>query len=299
MSLGDSIANMFSGQEESPTSSPIEFSNRTIYNDGATHIIDSKETSFSHETIIVTDYTTLIMKGDESYIIAPDKSDWPAIRLSIGGVFNGTRGLVQGSSAVEMDGGDAIEMYNGQSTPESASFGYFYEGISVIGGHSSTGVGGNALHVHGSHALGTEAFIYGGRFEGGKGSNGDDGLSINVLNSAKVNIHSGTFIGDMVVGDSSIIALYGCFSKNNNIISGTFVDETSLEVKVRENGGRVELISVAAQECDTAPSTAPTNFPTISPQPTIPRNGGTKMESGTIGLILAAFACLYNLLCLE
>ena len=137
----------------------------------------------------------------------------------------------------------------GQSSPDTASFGYFYDGISVVGGDAPKGVGGNALHVHG---FGTEAFIYGGTFSGGKGTNGDNGLSINVLNSATVHIYSGSFTGDMEVGDRSTIALYGCFMKNDttNTISGTFVDETYLEVKVRErNGGRVDLISVSEQEC--------------------------------------------------
>ena len=201
--------------------------------------------------------------------------------MSIGGIFNGTGGSVTGSLATtdsNFNGGEAIEMYNGQSSPDTASVGYFYDGISVVGGDAPNGVGGNALHTHG---FGTEAFIYGGTFSGGKGSNGDDGLSINVLNSATVHIYSGSFTGDMEVGDSSTIALYGCFMRNDttNTISGTFADESFLEVNVRErNGGSVDLISVSEQECETAPSMAPTNSPTTSPQPTIPRPNDASMR---------------------
>ena len=143
------IINGVCGQT-APTSSPIEFSNRTVYNDGGIHVINSESTSFRHETIIVTDKTTLRLE-DNGYIIAPDNSDgWPAVRLSISGIFNGTGGLVRGSrGALEdnADGGEAIEMYNGQSTPDTASFGYFYDGIDVIGGDDALGgVGGTALH---------------------------------------------------------------------------------------------------------------------------------------------------------
>jgi len=52
-----------------------------------------------------------------SHIIAPTNSDgWPAIRLSIGGIFNGTGGTVTGSLATDsnLNGGEAIEMYNGE-----------------------------------------------------------------------------------------------------------------------------------------------------------------------------------------
>ena len=52
----------------SPSSSPIERSNRTIFNEGALHIINSESTSFDHETIIVTDESTLLLKED-GYII--------------------------------------------------------------------------------------------------------------------------------------------------------------------------------------------------------------------------------------
>ena len=53
-----------------------------------------------------------------SYSLAPTNSDgWPAIRLSIGGIFNGTEGKVTGSLATSdsnFNGGEAIEMYNGE-----------------------------------------------------------------------------------------------------------------------------------------------------------------------------------------
>jgi len=52
----------------SPSSSPIERSNRTIFNDGSLHIINSESTSFDHETIIVTDESTLHL-DDNGYII--------------------------------------------------------------------------------------------------------------------------------------------------------------------------------------------------------------------------------------
>ena len=51
-----------------PSSSPIERSNRTIFNDGLLYIINSESTSFDHETIIVTDESTLLLKED-GYII--------------------------------------------------------------------------------------------------------------------------------------------------------------------------------------------------------------------------------------
>lgn len=146
------IANVTAG---SPSSSPIERSNRTIFSDGALHNINSESTSFDHETIIVTDDSTLHLKEDgyiigmyiscvlyvllcisyvllcifswglthvliccsSIHIIAPTNSDgWPAIRLSIGGIFNGTGGSVTGSLAIDsnFNGGEAIEMYNGE-----------------------------------------------------------------------------------------------------------------------------------------------------------------------------------------
>ena len=40
------------------------------------------------------------------------------------------------------DGGDAIHVNNGQSSPETASYAEFYDGMYVIGGDAPGGVGG-------------------------------------------------------------------------------------------------------------------------------------------------------------
>jgi len=271
----------------------VESSNKTIYNDGGIHVVDDEETSFKHESVIVTDNSTLRLEAN-GYIYSPDNSDgWPAVRLKIGGVLNGTGGSVTGSLATgdNIDGGEAIEMYNGQYSPKTASYAYFYDGINVIGGDAPNGVGGNALHVHG---FGTEAFIYGGNFNGGKGSDGDDGLSIYALNAGKVHIYSGSFQGDIEVGDSSIVAFYGCFMKNASKVTGVFVDETNLDINVRlRNGGSVELISVSEQECETAPSASPTNFPTLSPQPTALRPNSGDKNGISLRFIFAAITCMH------
>ena len=118
-----------------------------------------------------------------------------------------------------------------------------------------------SLKVNG---FGTETYIYGGSFIGGKGIRGD-GLSLYVLNSATVHIYSGSFVGDMKVERRGVIAFYGCFMRNGTKVTGIFEDESELDVTIRTYyGGEVLLIPLAEQECDTAPSTAPTNFPTIS-----------------------------------
>jgi hypothetical protein len=44
------------------------------------------------------------------------------------------------------NGGEAIQVNNGQSGPETASYSEFYDGVHVIGGGAPNGVGGNALH---------------------------------------------------------------------------------------------------------------------------------------------------------
>ena len=225
----------------------------TIYNDKGTHVIKNNNeitsSSFNPGTIAITDNTTLTIQN--GYIIAPKngyKSDteWPAIRLSIGSTLNAIYGTVTGSLATidGRDGGEAIEIYNGQSDPETASVGYFYDGMTVIGGDAITkdknGVGGNALHIHG---FGTSVFIYGGTFRGGKGSDedgDDDGLSVYTSNGGRVNVYSRSFEGRMEVGDSSVIAFYGCFVRNGTTVSGVFVDETNLSLEVRrQDGGQV------------------------------------------------------------
>jgi len=274
----------------------------TIYNDQDTHEIKNNNeitsSSFNPGSIAVTDNTTLTIQNGN--IIAPKngyKSDteWPAIRLSVGSTLNAIYGSVTGSLATidGRDGGEAIEIYNGQSGPETASVGYFYDGMTVIGGDAITkdknSVGGTALHIHG---FGTSVFIYGGTFRGGKGSDedGDDnGLSVYTSNGGRVNVYSGSFEGWMEVGDSSVIAFYGCFMRNGTTVSGVFADETNLSVDVRrEDGGLVVLIPVSDQECDTAPSTAPSPFPTLSSQPTmISPSGGSKMGvSFSFGLVI-------------
>lgn len=142
---------IFAATDGGPTNSPVERSNLTILDDGGIHIINNQVTSFDHESIVVKDNTTLILEAG-GYIKAPDSSDGlPALRFSIGAIFNGTGGLVVGSHASttggdNSDGEEAIEMFNGQSTPKTASVAYFYDGINVIGGDAPNGVGGKALH---------------------------------------------------------------------------------------------------------------------------------------------------------
>ena len=112
------------------------------------------------------------------------------------------------------------------------------------------------------NGFGTETYICGGSFICGKGIRGD-GLSLYVLNSATVHIYSGSFNGDMKVERRGVIAFYGCFMRNGTQVTGIFEDESELDVTIRTYyGGEVLLIPLAEQECETAPSTAPTNFPT-------------------------------------
>jgi len=63
----------------SPTGSPIEFSDITIYNDGSTVVINNEATSFTDESIVVTKNTTLMLE-EGGYVEAPLNTDWPAIR---------------------------------------------------------------------------------------------------------------------------------------------------------------------------------------------------------------------------
>ena len=142
------------------------------------------------------------------------------------------------------------------------------------------------------NGFGTEAFVYGGHFEGGEGSNGNNGLSIYVVNSAKVNIRAGTFEGEMKVERQGVIAFYGCFAKEGTRVTGFFADETELDVTVRTfYGGTVILIPVAEQLCETAPSTSPTNIPTFSPRPTtVPRNAGLLRLEGCVAFSFIIFA---------
>ena len=255
-----SFASMTPIPETSPTSSPVEFSNITSYNDGQTYTIDY---SHGYETFVITDNTHLVIK-EGCTISSPPDSDWPAIRLSIGSTINATGGIVTGSNGVQ--GGDAIQLNNGQSSTETAGYGEFYDGVKIVGGNATDGTGGDALVVHG---FGTDAFIYGGQFIGGSGAKAD-GSSIKVYNSATVHIHGGSFQGDMLVDENGMIALHGCFSmKNNTFVTGIFADDTELSINIITGvNGIIYFALVPEQECDTAPSVAPTSYPTLSPQPT-------------------------------
>lgn len=61
-----------------PTGSPIELSDITQYNDGGTFIIKN-DTSFTDESIIVSENTTLVLE-EGGFIAAPLNTDWPAVR---------------------------------------------------------------------------------------------------------------------------------------------------------------------------------------------------------------------------
>lgn len=280
------------GDPPEPTSSPVEWSDITIYRDGKIHVINNGATSFRDESIVVTKNTTLEL-DQGGFIEAPLNTDWPAIRISISSRFIGRGGHVNGSYAntsfLEGDyenGGEAIHVNNGQSSPETASYAEFYDGIRVMGGDAPAGVGGNALHVNG---FGTTVVIQGGTFRGGKGSNDDDGLSIHVLNSANVHVRGGTFLGDMKVERYGQVRFYGCFRKDGTKVTGVFADDSELDITVRAYlGGEVVLIPISEQECETAPSVSPTNFPTLSSQPSVPQpNYGYKTRV-SYGLILVA-----------
>jgi len=279
-------------RQEPPTHSPVELSDMTVYNNGGNFIISNQATSLTDESIVLTKNTTLTLEQG-GYIAAPLNTDWPAIRISISSTFIGNGGYVTGSyadpSLIEgehVDGGEAIHLNNGQSSPKTASHAEFYDGIQVIGGDAPSGFGGNAFHANG---FGTTAIIYGGTFIGGEGSTGEQGLSIYVLNSAIVHIRAGTFEGDMRVERRGQVRFYGCFMKNGARVTGRFADDSELDVTVRTYyGGEVILIPVSEQECETAPSASPTNTPTISSQPTVVQSNGSIMLNASYGLIFAS-----------
>lgn len=277
-----------------PTGSPIELSDITQWNDGETHVINSKESSFLDESIVITRNTTLLLE-EGGYIEAPLNTNWPAVRLSIGSRFAGAGGTINGSYADPLaflegeneNGGDGLHINNGQSSDVTGSKGAFYDGVSILGGGAPAGVGGNALYVNG---IGSEAKIFGGSFIGGKGTK-DDGYSILVQNSAKVHVYSGSFVGEIKVDRNAEIAFYGCFKQEGLQVSGIFVDETNLDVTIRASyGGLITLTAVPEQECETAPSMNPTNFPTVSPWPTPKHNHGERKRVSVveISLFLAA-----------
>ncbi len=229
-------------------------SDLTILNDGAVHTINEK---YVGQSFYVRSTALTLEAGGE--ILAAE--DWPGIRLVTSSNFN-----MNGGTVVGWQNEPAVELHNGQSSNDTASFAEIYGG-SLIGGASSDGVGGDAFYVHG---FGTQANIMGGQFIGGTGEeNNMDGLSITVQNFASVHIYSGSFQGEMEVGTGSTIAFYGCFLQRGSSITGSFVDGSELDVVVKtKNGGIVSLIAVSEQVCETQPSMQPTSFPTISPQPT-------------------------------
>lgn len=229
-------------------------SDLTILIDGAVHTINEK---YVGQSFYVRSTALILEIGGE--ILAAE--DWPGIRLVTSSNFNMKGGTVQG-----WQDKPAVELHNGQSSDDTASFAEIYGG-SITGGTSSDGVGGDAFYVHG---FGTQAKILGGQFIGGTGQEDKmDGFSITVQNFASVHIYSGMFQGEMEVGTGSTIAFYGCFLQNGSSITGSFVDGSELDVVITtKNDGKVSLIAVSEQECETQPSMQPTSFPTVSPRPT-------------------------------
>ncbi len=277
--------NLFSTTSR-PTSSPVKRSLVTIFNDGGTHTIRDASTSFTDESIVVSDGTTLILE-EGGFVEAPKNSSWPAIRLSINSTFKGMGGVVNGSFAEKGypdGGGEGIHLFNGQSSVATASYAEFYDGFSVHGGDAPDGIGGDALYVHG---FGTKADIYGGTFVGGKGTQNLNGASVNILNSAQVHVYGGIFDGVIEVTNQAVVTFYGCFLYNNTHLYGSFPDESDLDIEVRTTvGGEVVIIPDGEQECDTAPSSSPTKFPTLSPQPTVVRSNEGTMNSSSLGKLI-------------
>ncbi len=252
-------------------------SDLTILNDGEVHTINEK---YAVRSLYVRNTTLILENGGD--IVAAE--DWPGIRLVTSSTFNMKGGTVQG-----WQDEPAIELHNGQSSEDTASYAEIYDG-SIIGGRSSDGVGGDAFYVHG---FGTQAKILGGQFIGGTGQEDNMvGLSITVQNFASVHIYSGKFRGQMEVGKGCTIAFYGCFLQNGASITGSFVDGSELDVVVKtKNDGKVSLISVSEQECETQPSMQPTSFPTVSPRPT-PSVSYGEMISPTSVLLSTLLAIL-------
>ena len=273
------------------TSSPVEFSYITVYNDGGTYTID--DNSHGEEVFVLSGGTNLLIKSG-GVISAPSESEWPAIRLSVGSTLNSTGGTITGSTG--KGGGVAIQLNNGQSTSETAGYAEFYEGVKVVGGDATDGTGGDAFVVNG---FGTKAIIHGGEFIGGIGTL-SDGYSLKVLNSATVHLHGGAFEGDMMVEGNGMILLHGCFlMKNGTQVIGTFGDDTELDVNIkRDGGGSIDFMSVPEQECDTAPSVAPTSFPTLSPKPTVVQtnNEGRMIASPVVIVFINLVSLLQQLI---
>ena len=62
-----------------PTGNPVEFSDVTQYNNGGIYTINNDASSFTDESIVVTENTTLVLEQG-GYIEAPLNTDWPAVR---------------------------------------------------------------------------------------------------------------------------------------------------------------------------------------------------------------------------
>ena len=246
-----------------PTSSPVEFSNITVFSDGGMYFVNNDFSYADGESLVFTDKTTLRLSGGS--VVAPDNSVWPAVRLSMGSIINATAGMIRGSNVGEDidEGGDGIQLNNGQSSTETAGYGEFYDGTMILGGKGR--IGGDALVVNG---FGTKAVIYGGEFSGGPGIRAElNGYSIRVINSAAVHIHGGTFTGDIKVEGNGLVYLYGCFTQDDTTVSGLFSGDIEGTMII---DGDVMFMPAADQECETLPSVSPTNFPTSSPRPTPP-----------------------------
>jgi hypothetical protein len=104
----------------------------------------------------------------------------------------------------------------------------------------------------------------------------------------------------MLVERSGVIVFYGCFEMNGTRVTGLFSDDqTELDVDIRtQYGGEVVLTAVSEQECDTAPSMEPTNFPTMSPRPTVvqPKSEGMRLGSYVFAEMFI-FALVQSIVC--
>ena len=275
--------------------------------------VDTTPSTYLDEILVLAKDTHFTVENG-GRIVAPDNyggiHGWPAVRVNAATFIGGSGGSVDGSkaggtwynkdgslaTARYTEGGDGIHLNNGGSTTATAARGEFYDGFVLRGGGAweEGGRGGSALFVN---EIGTEAHVYGGAFEGGEGRK-SDGKSLEVSNRASVYLHSGSFDGQVKVVNGALLTLYGCFQwdENRRRIYGSFVDGTELKGGLDMNvrtGGRVDLVSVSEQVCDVAPSTEPTQFPTVSPQPTVPRSGGAKAAVGAVSISVVGAATAY------
>ena len=68
-----------STRPQRPTASPFEFSDITQFNTGTTYTISDDASSFTDESIVVSQNSTMVVEN-EGYIVAPLNTDWPAVR---------------------------------------------------------------------------------------------------------------------------------------------------------------------------------------------------------------------------